>query len=140
LKKILQYLQQALSGLSFQYIRDWFQKMDAAQKRQFALLCTGIFALILTLSVVISLLSKDRPPALLPAPESFIVNMPIPAAELFLPDEPDFIPGILLQRDRRSTWTEEDAAEHWQDPLRFGEESWREKIETAIDEYLERIP
>ncbi|MDR1251993.1 MAG: hypothetical protein LBK62_07475 [Treponema sp.] len=64
----------------------------------------------------------------------------IPPEELFLPDEPDFIPGVLLERERRTSWTAEDAAPYWQDPLRNGEEQWRERLEAAIDELLERVP
>jgi len=44
-----------------------------------------------------------------------------------LPDEPDYIPGVLLKRDRKLNWTEKDAEEFWQDPLKNGEEPWREK-------------
>ena len=73
-------------------------------------------------------------------PERLTIISPIPADEFFLPDEPDYIPGVLLERDRRTSWTEQDVMEHWQDPLKFGEENWRERIEAAIDEYLERIP
>jgi len=65
---------------------------------------------------------------------------PIPPEELFLPDEPDYLPGVILGREQRSSWTEEDAAEYWQDPLRHGEEQWRVNIEAAIDEFLERVP
>ena len=64
----------------------------------------------------------------------------IPPEELFLPGEPDFIPGVLLERDRRSSWTEEDAAPYWEDPLKDGEEPWRELIENTIDEIMERVP
>jgi len=64
----------------------------------------------------------------------------IPPEELFLPEEPDFVPGVLLERDRRSSWTEEDASVYWRDPLRDGEEQWREEIETVIDEFMERVP
>ncbi|MDR2953245.1 MAG: hypothetical protein LBU82_08395 [Treponema sp.] len=64
----------------------------------------------------------------------------IPSEEIFLPDEPDFIPGVLLGRERRTAWNSQDAAAFWQDPLKEGEEKWREKIETAVDEFLERIP
>ena len=73
-------------------------------------------------------------------PEKLRFFHAIPAEELFLPDEPDFLPGVLLERERRTSWTEQDAAEYWQDPLRSGEEQWREAIETAIDEFLERVP
>ena len=64
----------------------------------------------------------------------------IPVEDIFLPDEPDFVPEVLLERERRSIWTEDDSGEYWQDPLKYGEERWREKIEAAIDDYMERIP
>jgi len=126
-----------------QVIQDWFRKLSAEQKRRLVLICTGIFALLLTLAVIISLINNSNETQIRPEfaePDRVFLNLPIPSAELFLPDEPDFIPGVLLQRDRRTRWTEEDAAEFWQDPLRFGEEQWREKIEAAIDEFLEFIP
>jgi hypothetical protein len=121
-----------------QSIKVWFHKLSAGQKRHLVIVCTVVFSLFLTSSVIIPMMGKDDE---IPAqPERMNINLPIPAGELFLPDEPDFIPGIILQRDRRTSWTEEDAAEHWQNPLRFGEEQWREKIESTINEFLERIP
>jgi len=127
-----------------QVFQDWFQKLTSGQKRQLAIVCTGVFALLLTLSVIISLTNKSEKEEAAEANRYMInlfdQNLPIPATELFLPDEPDFVPGVILERERRTSWTEEDAAEYWQDPLRFGEEQWREKIEAAIDNYLERIP
>ena len=64
----------------------------------------------------------------------------IPLQDIFLPDEPDFVPGIMLERERRTTWTLEDAAPLWQDPLRNGEEQWRRHIETVVDGLMERVP
>jgi hypothetical protein len=64
----------------------------------------------------------------------------IPPEELFLPEEPDFVPGILLERERRTSWTAADAEPHWQDPLRNGEEQWRDQAEAIIDELMERVP
>ena len=121
-----------------QIVKDWFKKLTAEQKRNFALLCTGLFVLILTISVLVSIGSNSGEAAL--KPESSGIFLQIPAEELFLPDEPDYIPGVLLERDRRSSWTFEDAEEYWEDPLRSGEEQWREKIEKAIDDFLERVP
>ena len=121
-----------------QAIQDWFQNLSAEAKRRLALVCTGIFALILIISVILSISGKkDEIPS---GPADLTIISPIPAGEIFLLDEPDFIPGVLLERYRRSNWTEENAAEHWQDPLGAGEEQWREKIETAIDGFLEHIP
>jgi hypothetical protein len=116
-----------------------FNKMTGESKHRFALVCTAVFVVLLTLSVIISLRKSSAGNQRL-EPERPRINLAIPAEELFLPDEPDFLPAILLERERRSSWTEQDAAEYWQDPLKSGEEQWREKIESAIDEFLERIP
>jgi len=64
----------------------------------------------------------------------------IPPEEIFLPDEPDFVPGVLLERERRESWTAADAAPYWQDPLKDGEEYWRDRIEAVIDEFMEHVP
>jgi len=122
-----------------QFIRDWFRYLTAKQKRQIAVGCTVVFAVILTLSVLLSLngAKSDENHA---DSERLTVFSPIPADELFLPDEPDYLPEVILGREQRTVWTEEDAAEYWQDPLRGGEEKWRNEIEEAVDEFLEHIP
>jgi hypothetical protein len=122
-----------------QFIKDWFQRLTAGQKHWLAVISTVIFAGLLTLSVIASLKTNGGEEKKIKPHES-VMYAPIPAEELFLPDEPDYIPGVLLQRDRRSSWTEEDASEYWQDPLKNGEEQWREKIEASIDEFMEQVP
>jgi uncharacterized integral membrane protein len=72
--------------------------------------------------------------------DDFVHRFEIPSEEIFFPEEPDFIPGVLLERERRAGWTNLDASMYWQDPLRYGEEAWREKVEAAIDELMERVP
>ena len=123
-----------------QFVKDKFQKLTEGQKRSLALICTVIFAGILTLSVIASLKTTDNREKKEDKPPETVIIAPIPPEELFLPDEPDYIPGVLLKRDRRASWTEENAMEFWQDPLKNGEEQWREKIESSIDDYLERVP
>lgn len=134
MNKIIQFIKD-----KFHIFQDWFQKQTAEEKRRLALICTGVFALFLTIAVLVSLFSKKSEPPNL-EPERLMINSPIPAGELFIPEEPDFIPGVLLGREQRSSWTEEDASEYWIDPLRQGEEQWREKIETVINELWERVP
>ena len=121
------------------FIQDWFQKLTGEQKRRLVLVCTAGFAAILTLSVIISISTSGREEQPV-EPDRPNLNYAIPPDDIFLPDEPDFIPGVLLERERRSGWTEQDASEYWQDPLIYGEEQWRVKIEAAIDEFLERVP
>ena len=120
------------------FFNEWFKKLTDDKKRRIILICTAAFAVLLTFSVIVSMVNragKKRPSE----PERTKIRIVIPAEELFLPEEPDFLPGVLLDRDRRTSWSEDDALGYWQDPLRVGEEQWREKIEAAIDELLERV-
>jgi hypothetical protein len=121
------------------FFRNWFNNLSGEEKRRLVLICTAGFVVLLTFSVIVSMRGskKDRFPS---EPERLRLNLAIPAEEIFMPDEPDFLPGVLLERNRRSSWTGQDALEYWQDPLTSGEEQWREKIEAAIDEFLERVP
>ena len=124
---------------NLQFILDWFAKLSGSQKRNLALVCTVVFSVLLIISVLVSL-KREPKEDVMDMPERLNFISPIPADELFFPDEPDYIPGVILERDRREHWTTEEASEYWQDPLKFGEEQWRERIEAAIDEYLERVP
>jgi hypothetical protein len=101
-------------------------------------------ALVLLLALICALLVINRGPRAGPPSAGELAGpvqkIRIPPEELFLPEEPDFLPGVLLERERRGVWTAEDAAPYWQDPLKHGEEPWREQVELAIDELLERVP
>jgi hypothetical protein len=75
-----------------------------------------------------------------PAGEYMRMRPAIPPDDIFLPLEPDFIPGVILERPPRAEWTQEHAALYWQDPLKSGEEPWRERIEVLIDQFMENVP
>jgi hypothetical protein len=120
-------------------VQNWFNEKTDEEKRRLILICTAVFVVILTISVIISMGGSSRERRIAENERTRII-LPIPAEELFIPDEPDFLPGVLLERERRTHWTEQDAEVFWQDPLRSGEEQWRNKIETAVDELLERVP
>jgi hypothetical protein len=79
-----------------------------------------------------------------PAPErpeaALSGSLPIPPEELFLPEEPDFLPPVILEREQRDAWTADDAEPYWYNPLEQGEEEWRERVEQVIDDLLERVP
>jgi hypothetical protein len=74
------------------------------------------------------------------AEAGFTRDFIIPPDELFLPDEPDFVPGVMLEREQRTEWTAADAVPYWQDPLRNGEQEWRNLIEKTIDDLMESVP
>jgi len=125
----------------FQLIKEWFQKLSAGQKSRLAIICTVVFAAVLTLSVIISMnIHGGEKKEKEIKPHESAVTVQIPAEELFLPDEPDYVPGVILGREQRSSWTDDDASEYWQDPLKYGEEQWREKVEASIDEFMEQVP
>jgi len=121
------------------FFQDGLKNLTDERKRQIVIFCTVVFAAILTLSVLLSLKRPEKKERS-DDQNSLSFKIPIPPDEIFLPDEPDFVPGVILERERRTVWTEKDAQEYWQDPLREGEEQWREKIEAEIDKYLERVP
>ncbi|MDR2151070.1 MAG: hypothetical protein LBO67_09770 [Spirochaetaceae bacterium] len=58
---------------------------------------------------------------------------------LFLADEPDFFPQIILSREPQ-TWSAEDVQSLWVDPLQKGTEQWQEEIKKALDTFMEKVP
>jgi hypothetical protein len=106
-------------------------------ERWLGLALAGAALALLILLVV--LFGAGRPAA--EQPEAAAVKFaPIPPEDLFLPEEPDFLPPIILERERRDSWTADDAEPYWYNPLEQGEEEWRERVEQVIDDLLERIP
>jgi len=113
------------------------------EKRHLVLMAAaGAAALVLLIVVGALILSKGKTTAQdAPAVRTETVRQGvIPPEDLFLPDEPDFLPDIILERERREEWTDEDAAPFWQNPLKDGEEQWRDHIEKTIDEIMETVP
>ena len=62
----------------------------------------------------------------------------IPAEELFIPAEPDFIPDFLPGREPRYSWSAEDIRPHWRSPT--DQDFWRNEIRSAVDKLLEGVP
>jgi hypothetical protein len=98
----------------------------------------ALLAAMLLFPVILSILSRGGRDGKSGVPAS--PARIIPPEDIFLPEEPDFVPSFIPGRERQGSWTEEDAAAWWQDPLRGGEEAWRGRIESVIDELLERVP
>jgi hypothetical protein len=64
----------------------------------------------------------------------------VPPEDFFLPEEPDFLPEALLEKEGQGTWSAEDARPFWKDPLQENPDLWRERMETVIDRLMERVP
>jgi hypothetical protein len=117
------------------------------QKRRLVLLTAAAVLAILLLIFIFTKLSsgsgagtgkKTGVRAPVPVPKEAWPG--IPPEDLFLPDEPDFIPGVMLEREQRETWTADDAAPFWIDPLKNGEQQWRDRIEATVDKIMENVP
>jgi hypothetical protein len=104
------------------------------------LLAGSVLALAAVLVMLTAGLSRRAPPEGPAAPAGVFRPAPIPPDELFLPEEPDFLPPVILERERREAWAQEDAEPFWYRPLEDGGEFWREQAEKVIDDLLERVP
>jgi len=129
------------------------EKVPPHRRRMVVIACGVSFAALLLVIVGVSVATMDRSrkPVISSAgntgsghTESSGNAVPqrvtIPPDELFLPFEPDFVPGVMLERQQRTAWTAEDAAPFWQDPLKNGEQEWRDSIEKTIDDIMESVP
>jgi hypothetical protein len=124
-----------------QPIFDRFAEKLPPGKRHLVLFSIATFSVLLLVFVVF-LVARGGHESRIPATaETAAVRQGVILPdELFLPAEPDFVPGVLLEREERAIWTASDAAPLWQDPLKDGEEPWRNRIEKAIDEIMESVP
>jgi len=100
----------------------------------------GIPVVLLLIIIGASLLSTDASAKNKVLSASSVMSRRVPAEDLFIPEEPDFVPGVLLEREKREQWSVDDAAHWWQDPLRDGEQEWRDQIEKTVDDIMEKVP
>ena len=63
----------------------------------------------------------------------------IDSDDMFLLEEPDFFPNIILNREPQS-WSAKDVETFWTDPLQKGSEQWQEEMKKTLDKLMENIP
>jgi hypothetical protein len=104
-----------------------------------ACVCGAVF-IILMLLVVLALV-KRVPKKQSAAAEQMVLSPPsLSPEDFFMPPEPDFVPPVLLEREPRDGWSEEDARPFWTDPMEENAGTWRRRIEEGVDELLENVP
>jgi hypothetical protein len=117
---------------------------EILQKNRWAVfICLGGVAVILALLTILQVVNYRRGHPLPPPPPDLrdvFKPLSISPEELFPPEEPDFLPEVLLEREPREGWTLEDALPFWTDPLQENEALWRKRGEAVIDELLEGVP
>ena len=102
----------------------------------------GVIIILLIILVAVTVTNPDRRDGdglIFDATDTLLHEIS-PAESFFLPYEPDFVPDVMLEREPRDGWTEEDARSFWTDPLEGNESVWRRRIESGIDSLLEHIP
>lgn len=82
--------------------------------------------------------SRDR--ALGAALSADFAPLPIDPEELLLPPEPDFIPRVRLARERRASWTLDDAAAYWTDPASLDPAPLDAAARSAVAAIWEAVP
>ncbi|AEF84346.1 hypothetical protein TREPR_1516 [Treponema primitia ZAS-2] len=131
-----------------EWVRNLFQDIIPeflSTRRKMVLVTLGGVVLVLFLAfvAVILILNHNRRSQAEAAARDLADSfrpLAISPEELFLPDEPDFLPEVILEREPRETWTAEDAREFWTDPLKGKDEIWRNRAEKVIDDLMEGIP
>ncbi|QQO10665.1 hypothetical protein [Breznakiella homolactica] len=126
-------------------LREQWEKLKAliTEKPRFFLigagagLCILIFSLILML-VVLNNGRNSRQEEARGLADRF-GPMPVNQDDLFWPDEPDFIPGVELDRIPRRFPQGDTDIPYWTDPGK-NSDLWSERIGSAVDELMEKIP
>ena len=92
---------------------------------------------VLLLILIISLAAHPGKPKATVQP-AIAAGPFIPAEDLLLPAEPDFVPEFLLEREPRSSWSLEDIRPYWRSPGNPGH--WRDEVKAAVDKIMEGVP
>ena len=109
------------------------------------LIVSGALGIIIVLLLILAIVSRRKPGSQDTGQQSAYSDTPIqreklPSEDFFLPYEPDFVPDVLLEKEPKDSWTDEDARPFWTNPLDGNEAAWRRRIETGIDSLLENVP
>jgi hypothetical protein len=97
-----------------------------------------VFILLIVVTTVVLNKAGEKKAEARGTREMFSVER-IPGDEFFLPDEPDFLPPVLLYREQKERWTDKDAAPFWTDPATL-DDDWRSNVTEYIDRLLESVP
>ena len=69
-----------------------------------------------------------------------LFRMEIPPEELFLDDEPDFLPDLLPERERRDAWDADDVRPYWTDPGDEDVRVYEDMMGAVVDGIMEGVP
>ncbi|MDR1566091.1 MAG: hypothetical protein LBS48_02265 [Treponema sp.] len=114
-------------------------KVREGLKRKPVLFCLGGAVLLLILLIIVVLAAQAGSSGGAGLPEAPGVS--VSPEDFFMPQEPDFLPDTLLEREPRRPWTSEDVRPFWKDPADSAlKEDWRWEMSRVIDELMESVP
>jgi len=115
----------------------WVKKRKAALLVALPLL---VITPIVTVTVLRGKAAKAELPEI-PAPEPQIQRsvQGIPVTEIYWPPEPDFVPDVLLEREKKTAWTASEAAVYWKDPVE-NTTTLLSDFAHDMDALLEKVP
>ena len=102
--------------------------------RQF-LIIGGVVVFLLVLVIIAVALSAGGHGENIPVAAHSIHA--IAPEELFIPDEPNFVPDFLLEREPRHFWSVEDIRPYWRTP--GAQEFWQGIIRSTVEELMENV-
>ncbi|MDR0643662.1 MAG: hypothetical protein LBG05_01930 [Treponema sp.] len=100
----------------------------------------GVIALLLLVFAVVLLINAERskkPRSPIQVEKSKPTS--IPMEDIFLPDEPDFLPNVILEKQPKK-WDAQDARPFWTNPLENDPSQWQNNIKNTVDEIMEKTP
>ena len=136
-KEIIFNLLDKIRGL-FSGIVDFItSKLDHLEpgKRRLALIASGGIAVLLLVIIILAAGSGRTGDT---GSRNLSISFSIPLEELFFPDEPDFLPEFLLEREPRLFWSPDDIRPYWRSP--GNHEFWQGQVRSAIDSLMEGVP
>ena len=117
-------------------ISDALEASAAGKPRRLFFLFGGMAVFFLILLIAALAVNFRRPEE--SAPAAISLEQPILPEELFIPDEPDFVPEFLLEREARLSWSMDDIRVYWRRPENPA--FWQDVLRAAVDELMESVP
>jgi hypothetical protein len=128
-----------LSGLTDKPLKA-FGKWWARKTVRITVICSAALIVAVPLAVVLAANIHSAMRNKKPVPEYVFTPDAIDPKDIFIPEEPDFLPPVLLEQEQKEVWLSEDASKFWTDPGEFSREFWQERITDSIDRLLETLP
>lgn len=108
--------------------------------RNVLILGAGVVALLFMTLIAVSLINtKSTKRQRFPIQAEKITPSFIPPEDIFLPDEPDFLPDVLLEKQPKK-WDTQDVRPFWTNPLENNTSQWEDDIENTVNEIMEKMP